>query len=284
MKGLGALIVEATEAGRAAGAEAWVRAQIAAELSEGEVALDRLLHGTVKHGARRGVRRDPRPTCSTRWGRPVMAGPPRRCTTSWPTPGSTSTTCRPSWATSRWPTSATRATVWAWSTPVSTHCGRAPGSSAGPARSGPAAATTRPSTGDLPRCRPGDVIVINGSGDTNRALIGELIAEKAPGPGVRRHDHRRCRPRRRRAGADGLRGVGPRGQPGRPVQGRAWAARHPGRRRRRRGQPGRPRSSPTTTASSSSRPPRCRPACSAAARCETDEAQRRAAILAGGVR
>ena len=36
----------------------------------------------------------------------------------------------------------------------------------------------------LPHCRPGDVLVINGGGDTTRALIGELIAEKAKARGV----------------------------------------------------------------------------------------------------
>jgi RraA family protein len=36
----------------------------------------------------------------------------------------------------------------------------------------------------LPSCRPGDVLVVNGGGDTTRALIGELIAEKAKAKGV----------------------------------------------------------------------------------------------------
>ena len=55
MKGLGALIVESSAAGRAAGAEAWMRTQIANELNGGEAALDRLHDGTVKHAARRAT-------------------------------------------------------------------------------------------------------------------------------------------------------------------------------------------------------------------------------------
>lgn len=53
MKGLGALIVEATAAGRAGGAEEWVRGQIAAELAGGATAADRLHDGTLKHADRR---------------------------------------------------------------------------------------------------------------------------------------------------------------------------------------------------------------------------------------
>ncbi len=55
MKGLGALIVEAMEAGVAAGAEQWLRDQIAAEITGGYAALDRLNDGTRKHAARRSV-------------------------------------------------------------------------------------------------------------------------------------------------------------------------------------------------------------------------------------
>jgi len=55
MKGLGALIVEATDASIAAGAEQWLRDQIAAEITGGYAALDRLNDGTRKHAARRSV-------------------------------------------------------------------------------------------------------------------------------------------------------------------------------------------------------------------------------------
>jgi 3-hydroxyisobutyrate dehydrogenase-like beta-hydroxyacid dehydrogenase len=68
MKGLGALIVEASAAGRAAGAEEWVRTQIANELAGGEAALDRLHDGTVKHASRGAPPRRPPPTWSAPTG------------------------------------------------------------------------------------------------------------------------------------------------------------------------------------------------------------------------
>lgn len=53
MKGLASIVVEATEAGRAAGYEEWVRGQIAAELADGHGAIERLVVGTANHAARR---------------------------------------------------------------------------------------------------------------------------------------------------------------------------------------------------------------------------------------
>ena len=55
MKGLASLIVEAVDAGRAAGYESWIRGQIAAQLAgDGQAVIDRLLTGTVTHAERRG--------------------------------------------------------------------------------------------------------------------------------------------------------------------------------------------------------------------------------------
>jgi len=53
LKGLAGIVWEATTAGRAAGWEDWIRGQIAAELADGQAAIDRLLTGTAKHAARR---------------------------------------------------------------------------------------------------------------------------------------------------------------------------------------------------------------------------------------
>ena len=54
MKGLAAVVCEAVEAGRRAGYEDWVRAQIAAELSgDGQSTIDRFISGSSKHAARR---------------------------------------------------------------------------------------------------------------------------------------------------------------------------------------------------------------------------------------
>ena len=54
MKGLGSLIVEALDAGEAMGARDWALGQIAGTLSGGSGAAERLYSGTVKHAARRG--------------------------------------------------------------------------------------------------------------------------------------------------------------------------------------------------------------------------------------
>lgn len=54
MKGLASVVVEAVAAGRAAGLEEWIRAQIAAQLAgDGQAVIDRFLVGTAKHAARR---------------------------------------------------------------------------------------------------------------------------------------------------------------------------------------------------------------------------------------
>lgn len=53
MKGLGALVVETLAAGEAAGDLDWVRGQVAGQLAGGEAWMDRLATGTVKHGVRR---------------------------------------------------------------------------------------------------------------------------------------------------------------------------------------------------------------------------------------
>ncbi|WP_346958542.1 DUF1932 domain-containing protein [uncultured Arthrobacter sp.] len=54
MKGLASVVVEAVTAGRAAGLEDWIRAQIAGQLAgDGQAVIDRFLTGTAKHALRR---------------------------------------------------------------------------------------------------------------------------------------------------------------------------------------------------------------------------------------
>jgi 3-hydroxyisobutyrate dehydrogenase len=54
MKGLAAVVVEAVNAGRAAGLEQWIRGQIATQLAgDGQAVIDRFLTGTAKHALRR---------------------------------------------------------------------------------------------------------------------------------------------------------------------------------------------------------------------------------------
>ncbi|WP_435069696.1 DUF1932 domain-containing protein [Amycolatopsis thermoflava] len=187
MKGLGALIVESVLAGRAAGAEDWVREQMARELSGGDAAVNRLHDGTLKHAARRAGEADAAAALLDSLGvLPVM----------------------------------TRATA-------EVHRGRADAALApaedlwqefeglavaniGDARDrmgmldggiralwkgarvvGRARTVWVPHGDNLAvhraiACsRPGDVLVVNGGGDTSRALLGELMAERAKRRGVR---------------------------------------------------------------------------------------------------
>ena len=54
MKGLASVVVEAVTAGRAAGLEEWIRAQIAGQLAgDGQAVIDRFLTGTARHALRR---------------------------------------------------------------------------------------------------------------------------------------------------------------------------------------------------------------------------------------
>ncbi|MEV4901171.1 DUF1932 domain-containing protein [Citricoccus sp. NPDC055426] len=54
MKGLASVVIEAVQAGRAAGLEPWIREQIARQLAgDGQATIDRFLSGTVKHATRR---------------------------------------------------------------------------------------------------------------------------------------------------------------------------------------------------------------------------------------
>ena len=54
MKGLASVVVEAVTAGRAAGLEDWIRAQIAGQLAgDGQAVIDRFITGTAKHALRR---------------------------------------------------------------------------------------------------------------------------------------------------------------------------------------------------------------------------------------
>ncbi|MBZ4016585.1 DUF1932 domain-containing protein [Streptomyces purpurogeneiscleroticus] len=191
MKGLGAVIVQAVEAGRAAGDEPWVREQIAAELAGGENTLQRLYAGTTKHGLRRAFELsaaadlladlDLDAELARAVGRVhTLAARPERLHDmplvsdellaahrdiatanigdAVDRLGLLDSGIRPMWQGAR---AIGRAlTVWT------------------------RAGDNRAIHEAVKAAVPGDFIVVNGEGDTSRALIGELIAERAKSRGV----------------------------------------------------------------------------------------------------
>ncbi|MFC7329764.1 NAD(P)-binding domain-containing protein [Marinactinospora rubrisoli] len=187
MKGLGALITETMDAGTAAGEEAWIRRQIAGALADGADALDRLDSGTRRHALRRAQELQASIDLleGLGVGTPVSRGAADRhlalaradheetrrlvdAFTGIPTAaigdgrdrlGFVSARIRPVW-------------------PGARVTGRA--------------LTVRTRPGDnlavhraLAAAGPDDVLVVDGGGDTSRALIGELIAERAINRGIR---------------------------------------------------------------------------------------------------
>ncbi|MEU5640800.1 RraA family protein [Streptomyces milbemycinicus] len=191
MKGLGAIIVEAVEAGRAAGDEQWVRTQIAAELAGGEAALERLYEGTYKHADRRARETSAAAELVTQLGLDAelvqaisqfhsLAGRPQGLRNTAPVTPEVLTgyqglpTANIGDATERLGLlDSGISAIW-------------PG-----ARAVGRALTVWTRAGDnqaiheaVKIAEPGDMIVVNGEGDASRALIGELIAERARARGV----------------------------------------------------------------------------------------------------
>lgn len=183
MKGLGALVTEAITVGKESGEEEWVRGQIASELDGGEETVDRLFNGTRTHAKRRASELEA--------SLDLIQGYPGR----WPVTKAAhevhvglanSDSAQLVAELRRIPTSAlgdagdrlgfldsTVRPVWG-STPLA---GRAftvqtrPGDNEGIHRA-------------LSFANPGDVLVVAGGGHTERALIGELIAERAKAIGI----------------------------------------------------------------------------------------------------
>ncbi|GLU47810.1 NAD(P)-binding domain-containing protein [Nocardiopsis ansamitocini] len=186
MKGLGALITEGMDAGAAAGETEWMRAQIAEAITDGEAALDRLDNGTRLHALRRAHELRASIDLLTGLGveTPVSsAAAERHLALARKAAGDGASLAE---AFADVPTAAIGdgldrlgfvdsrvRSVWP-----------------GPHVSGRALTVlTRP--GDnlaihdaLKVAGKGDVIVVNGGGDTSRALIGELIAERAINKGI----------------------------------------------------------------------------------------------------
>ncbi|WP_327659992.1 MULTISPECIES: DUF1932 domain-containing protein [unclassified Streptomyces] len=191
MKGLGAIIVQTVEAGRAAGDEGWVREQIAAELAGGASTLERLYTGTAKHGERRafetsaaaelmaeldldaelaraighvhllaarpeGLRDVPRVSDELLAAHQDVAT--ANIGDAVDRLGLLDSGIRPVWSGAR---AIGRAlTVWT------------------------RAGDNRAIHEAIKVAKPGDIIVVNGEADTSRALVGELICERAKARGV----------------------------------------------------------------------------------------------------
>ncbi|NBH09078.1 DUF1932 domain-containing protein [Amycolatopsis sp. SID8362] len=186
MKGLGAVIVESVAAGRAAGAEGWVREQIARELSGEDAAVNRLYDGTLKHASRRAGEADAAvalldslrvPPVMTRATAEVHRGladaalaPAEDLLAEFgglavanigdarDRMGMLDGGIRALWKGAR--VAGRARTVWV--------------------PNGDNLALHRA----IACSRPGDVLVVNGGGDVSRALLGELMAERAKRRGV----------------------------------------------------------------------------------------------------
>lgn len=187
MKGLGAVITEAMDAGAAAGETEWVRGQMSAALVGGESAVDRLDRGTRKHALRRAheseaaaellASLDVAPLVTT-----AVAGRHRALTRAEPheltallDAFATVPTAAIGDARNRLGVVDPRVhTMW----PGAHIAGRAltvlcrPGDNKGIHEA-------------LAHALPGDVLVVDGGGHPARALIGELIAHRAINRGIR---------------------------------------------------------------------------------------------------
>ncbi|WP_160071395.1 NAD(P)-binding domain-containing protein [Pseudoclavibacter sp. 8L] len=184
MKGLGALISEAMSAGRAAGEEAWMRAQIVETLVDGDAAVTRLDEGTRIHADRRshelGDSLELLSALPGSW--PVTEGARRRHV-------DLAFEAKPDFAAEleSVPTAALG--------DGGDRLGFAHSSIKPIWPSGPIAGRARTvlvNPGDnralheaLKVVQPGEVLVIAGGGYAERALLGELIAERAVNAGVR---------------------------------------------------------------------------------------------------
>jgi RraA family protein len=185
MKGLGALIVESVQIGKAAGAEAWVREQIANELVTGQSAVDRLYSGTVKHADRRATEADASVALADELGvRPVSA----RATAEIHHALADEAKADQAGVVDDNLLEAYQGLAVANIGDARNRMGMVDSgihSLWKGAKAVGRARTVWVREGDnkaihevINHVQPGDIIVINGQGDTNRALIGELITEK----------------------------------------------------------------------------------------------------------
>lgn len=185
MKGLAALIVETVEAGKAVGLEDWTRQQIAAELADGVKTMDRLYDGTFKHAARRGRE---------------MVAATQQIADSGLVPIMARATAALHLQLAENPSIVDADVVAAWRDLPVANIGDARERLGitrdlhspwrGATMIGRARTVTVPGGDNIgiqrivAECRPGDVVVVDGQGETSRALVGELIAGRFLAKGV----------------------------------------------------------------------------------------------------
>lgn len=204
VKSLAALIAETMDAGRASGHEEWLRTEMARWLSDGDTTIERLDHTTRLHALRRSLEVQDSLTVLSELGvtsslargaleahlryareTKTLADPERSIG---PTGVADSSAPGESLAVAlaRIPTPALgdandrRGLLHSMIHPVW-----------GSPRIAGRAFTIETRPGDnkaihdaIPKIQPGDVVVIDGGGHTERALIGELIAERFQGAGA----------------------------------------------------------------------------------------------------
>lgn len=186
MKGLGALIVESMAAGAAADAEDWVRGQIADALAGGHETTERLHDGTLKHADRRAAESVASAELLDSLGvRPVMISAAaelhRDRADAALAPGDDLLSAYAGLAVANIGDARERMGMMDGGIHALWRGVRAVGRARTVwVRAGDNLALHRA----IDRCRAGDVLVVNGHGDTTRALLGELMAERAKKRGV----------------------------------------------------------------------------------------------------
>lgn len=186
MKGIGALIVETLDAGEAMGAREWALAQLSGEVSGGGESVQRLYAGTRKHARRRGIEADESAEMLDALG--LDAGMARAAARTHRLLADDAIESRDSLLRT------------AIDVPVANigdareRMGMAAGAIAPlwpGARAVGWARTVWVAAGDnvalheaIERARPGEMLVVDGQGFTDRAVLGELMAAKAMKRGV----------------------------------------------------------------------------------------------------
>jgi len=181
MKGLGALIVETLDAGEAMGARDWALEQLVAEHAGGVAGVERLYSGTLKHAERRGHEAEEAAAMLDALGVRSVMSHAAAASHLLAAAGSASDRAELTEAYARIPVANIGdARDRMGMTDAGIHALWSGAKAVGWAR------TVWVPPGDnkllhaaLEKVQPGDFLIVNGQGHTDRALLGELMAEKA---------------------------------------------------------------------------------------------------------